>query len=58
WPTEHAVLDAAAHAGVRVSAGSRFGTPKVSSVRLSYSFCPPADLASAARQLITAWSQP
>lgn len=56
WPTERAVLSAASHAGVRVSAGSRFGASQVPSVRLSYSFCPPAELASAARHLVTAWS--
>lgn len=58
WPTERAVLDAAAQAGVRVSAGSRFGTSKVPGVRLSYSFCPPAELADAAGQLVTAWRMP
>jgi DNA-binding transcriptional MocR family regulator len=58
WPTEHAVLDAAAQVRVRVSAGSRFGASPEPSVRLSYSFCPPAELAVAARQLSIAWSMP
>lgn len=58
WPNENAVVGAAMRAGVRVSAGSRFGAPKAPSVRLSYSLCPPRELAEAARQLVTAWSTP
>ncbi|MEO7262329.1 MAG: PLP-dependent aminotransferase family protein [Jatrophihabitantaceae bacterium] len=58
WPTERSVMDAAAEVGVRVSAGSRFGTPAVPSVRLSHSFCTRTDLAEAAARLITAWSTP
>lgn len=53
--TEADLLDAARRAGVAVAAGSRFGSPGVPSIRLSYSFSSPGELAVAgdalARQL-------
>ncbi|GCD42232.1 enduracididine biosynthesis enzyme MppQ [Streptomyces paromomycinus] len=55
-PTEEALLDRAAAAHVRVAAGSRFGTTQGPSVRLAFSFNPPAALERAARRLAAAWT--
>jgi enduracididine biosynthesis enzyme MppQ len=54
--SEDDLLARAEGAGVRVAAGSRFGTTHVPSVRLAFSFNPPALLRRAARRLTTAWS--
>ncbi|MER7150268.1 enduracididine biosynthesis enzyme MppQ [Streptomyces lydicus] len=53
---EPGLLDRAAGAGVRIAAGSRFGTPRGTGVRLAYSFNPPALLEQAAQRLTTAWA--
>ncbi len=52
--TERDLLAAAERAGIRVAAGSRFGTPRQPSVRLAYSFHPPEQLARAGERLATA----
>ncbi|HJP72739.1 MAG TPA: aminotransferase class I/II-fold pyridoxal phosphate-dependent enzyme [Pseudonocardiaceae bacterium] len=52
--TEQDLLDAAADAGVRVAAGSRFGTATTPSIRLAYSFNPPDRLAAGATALAAA----
>lgn len=52
--TEQDLLDAAADAGVRVAAGSRFGTTTTPSIRLAYSFNPPDRLAAGATALAAA----
>lgn len=53
--TEAAALEAAAHARVRVFAGSRFGDTGRPAVRLSFSFHSPERLAEAADRLVSAW---
>ncbi|WP_199442867.1 aminotransferase class I/II-fold pyridoxal phosphate-dependent enzyme [Umezawaea beigongshangensis] len=52
------LLAAAARAGVRVSAGSRFGSSAPPGIRLAYSFNPPDVLAAAGRRLADAWPRP
>lgn len=52
--TEQDLMGAAADAGVRVAAGSRFGTPATPSIRLAYSFNRPDRLAAAATALASA----
>jgi enduracididine biosynthesis enzyme MppQ len=49
--TEPDLLAAAHRAGVAVAAGSRFGSPRAPSIRLSYSFTSPDDLAEAGAAL-------
>ncbi|MER6950339.1 aminotransferase class I/II-fold pyridoxal phosphate-dependent enzyme [Nonomuraea sp. NPDC000554] len=49
--SEEHMLAAAARAGVRVAAGSRFGRPPTPAVRLSYSFNPPDALFQAGHRL-------
>ncbi|MFF5211993.1 aminotransferase class I/II-fold pyridoxal phosphate-dependent enzyme [Streptosporangium sp. NPDC000396] len=56
--TEEDMVAAAGRAGVQVAGGSRFGLPDRPSVRLSYSFNSPEDLALAGRRLARAWSAP
>ena len=53
---EDELLARAERAGVRVTAGSRFGGTREPSVRLAYSFNPPPLLERAARRLTQAWS--
>lgn len=53
---EDSLLSAARRAGVRVSAGSPFGTPGQTSIRLSYSLNGPAELDRAARRLASAFN--
>ncbi|REK87552.1 enduracididine biosynthesis enzyme MppQ [Streptomyces inhibens] len=53
---ERELLDGAARAGVRIAAGSRFGTTQGAGLRLAFSFNPPALLEQAAKRLTTAWS--
>ncbi|MFF8367286.1 enduracididine biosynthesis enzyme MppQ [Streptomyces lydicus] len=53
---EPGLLDRAAGAGVRIAAGSRFGTARGTGVRLAFSFNPPALLEQAAQRLTTAWA--
>lgn len=54
--SEDDLMAAAAGAGVRVAAGSRFGAAGAPRIRLSYSLNLPADLAAAGRALTTAWA--
>ncbi|WP_330277060.1 aminotransferase class I/II-fold pyridoxal phosphate-dependent enzyme [Lentzea sp. NBC_00516] len=54
---EEELMAAAAAAGVRVAAGSRFGAGQAPRIRLSYSLNRPAELASAGRALHTAWAR-
>jgi enduracididine biosynthesis enzyme MppQ len=49
--TEADLLAAADRAGVSVAAGSRFGSPRAPSIRLSYSFSSPSELAAAGAAL-------
>lgn len=53
---EAAMLAAAAAAGVRVAAGSRFGPARVCSARLAFGLCPPTALAEAGGRLARAWT--
>ncbi|MFE4975825.1 enduracididine biosynthesis enzyme MppQ [Kitasatospora sp. NPDC056651] len=53
--SEAELLRAAAPAGVRIAAGSRFGPGGANSFRLAYSFNPPERLATAAGRLAAAW---
>jgi enduracididine biosynthesis enzyme MppQ len=55
--SEDDLMAAAAAAGVRVAAGSRFGAARSPRIRLSYSLNRPAELASAGRALRTAWAR-
>ncbi|MEV6981317.1 aminotransferase class I/II-fold pyridoxal phosphate-dependent enzyme [Sphaerisporangium sp. NPDC051017] len=55
--SEAELLATADRAGVRVGAGSRFGTTPWPSVRLAYSFNPPSVLAAAAQRLAGAWNR-
>lgn len=55
--SEDDLMAAAAAAGVRVAAGSRFGATGTPHIRLSYSLNLPAELASAGRALSTAWAR-
>lgn len=55
---EAELLAAAERAGVLVGAGSRFGVTPWPSVRLAYSFNPPAVLDTAAQRLAEAWNSP
>jgi 2-aminoadipate transaminase len=54
--TEPDLAGAAAQAGVRIAAGSRFGSIPQASARLAFSFNPPQRLAGAARRLAAAWN--
>ena len=54
---ESALLDAAEAAGVRICDGSRFGAGPSATVRLSYSFNPPSDLAAAGAGFAAAWQE-
>jgi len=49
--TEADLLAAAGRAGIAVAAGSRFGSPPAPSIRLSYSFSSPDELAAAGAAL-------
>ncbi|PWK86304.1 enduracididine biosynthesis enzyme MppQ [Lentzea atacamensis] len=55
--SEDDLMAAAAAAGVRVAAGSRFGAARSPRIRLSYSLNRPAELASAGRALRAAWAR-
>jgi enduracididine biosynthesis enzyme MppQ len=52
---EEDLVAAATRAGVRVAAGSRFGSGARPAIRLAYSFNSPGDLRIAARRLAAAW---
>ncbi|MFD4672023.1 aminotransferase class I/II-fold pyridoxal phosphate-dependent enzyme [Lentzea sp. NPDC058450] len=54
--SENGLTAAAAQAGVRVAAGSRFGASGAPRVRLSYSLNRPEELAAAGRALRTTWA--
>jgi DNA-binding transcriptional MocR family regulator len=54
--SEQRLVTEAARAGVAVAAGSRFGTVHEPSVRLSYSFNSPEQLATAAARLADTWN--
>lgn len=54
--SEERLVTDAARAGVAVAAGSRFGTVHEPSVRLSYSFNSPGQLATAAARLADTWN--